>query len=88
MQARSLAPLAALLVVACTPPLWNGGSGPRWLATFGEGTHTGFPDLAQGLLDGLDRADQIGCSSLEGTSIRTPRRNGGSAPGSDCRRTT
>jgi predicted dienelactone hydrolase len=48
------------------PPLWDGLTGPRWLATLHEGTHTGFPDLVEHLLDGLDHADSLGCSALEG----------------------
>jgi len=48
------------------PPLIDGLTGPWWLATLAHGTHTGFPDSAAGLLDGLDHADSVGCSSIAG----------------------
>ena len=48
------------------PPLFDGLTGPRWLATLASGTHTGFPDASAGLFDGLEHADILGCGQIAG----------------------
>ncbi len=57
----------ALLPIADhMPPLFDGLTGPAWLATLAHGTHTGFPDASAGLFDNLEHADSIGCSQIAG----------------------
>ncbi len=48
------------------PPLFDGLTGPRWLATLANGTHAGFPDASAGLFDGLEHADILGCGQIAG----------------------
>ena len=45
-------------------PFWEASEGPRRLVSYAEGTHTGFADLTEDLLDGTDHADSLGCGQL------------------------
>ena len=47
-------------------PFWEATNGPRRLVTYVDGTHTGFADVTEDLLDSSDHADSLGCGQIAG----------------------
>ncbi len=45
-------------------PFFEATTGPRSLVAFAAGTHTGFADITEDLLDGVDHADSLGCGQI------------------------